>query len=63
MRFWQTCTFASENLIAKGLNKFMTFPIQFLMIMTLAINKVDGRGPSDTACCAHLAKKTKLMPY
>ena len=31
--------------------------------MTLASDKVDGNGLSNTACHAHLAKKTKLMPY
>ena len=35
----------------------------FFIIMTIAVDKVDGDGPSNTTCCAHLAKYMKLTLY
>ena len=29
----------------------------------IAVDKMDGHGLSYTACLAHLAKETKLIPY
>ena len=43
------------------LNQFYT-AFQF-PYMILAINKVDGRGLSNTVCHEYLAKKTKVMWY
>ena len=45
------------------LNKFYGFPCLQLLIMTLAINKMDGHGLISTAHRECLPKKTKVMQY
>ena len=42
------------------LNKFYSFP---LLLITLAVNRMDGRGHINTERREHLSKKAKMMQY
>ena len=45
------------------LNKFCIFSLLQLLYITLAVDKMDGRGLINTACHEHLPKKTMVTWY
>ena len=49
------------RLVKQVLQLFPAF--NYFIRMTLAIDKIDGRGHINTACCECLPKKTKVTQY